>query len=330
MAKAQAAAAESAPAEERTPYAVAIAQAKERFQQLNGAGLEYSAEALFALQSCQNNDYLARIASENPLSLRMAVANVAAIGLTLNPVFLFAFLVPRDGKVVLDIGYRGLIKIATDIGSIKWAKAELVYASDDFRYLGPAKEPDHVADVFATPEERGDLRGAYCIAKTADGDVLVEAMSASDIYKAREKSAAYSKSKSGPWVDFPGEQAKKTVIKRASKTWPKTDREQRLAEAIRILNEDNGEGLLELAEGRRDRSERPGKTVLTAPVGKIPPAEEVSARVVATVAEVVERARKSGVWAAALDYVNQKYKGSDLDYALGEIDKAKREATRAA
>ncbi len=327
MAKAQAAAGNQASAEEHPPYAVAIAQAKDRFQQLNGAGLDYSAEALFALQSCQNNDYLARVANENSMSLKMAVANVAAIGLTLNPVFMFAFLVPRDGMVVLDISYRGLIKIATDIGSIKWAKAELVYTGDEFRYLGPAKEPHHVADVFAGADERGDFRGAYCIAKTAEGDVLVEAMSAADIYKAREKSAAYSKSKSGPWVDFPGEQAKKTVIKRASKTWPKTDREQRLAEAIRILNEDNGEGLLDVVGGRPERS---GKTIITAPAGKVPAADEVSNRVVATVAEVVERARKSGVWAAALDYVNQKYTGSDLDYALAEINKAKREATRVA
>ena len=320
MAKSQVGA-QAAPAEQHPSYALAIARAEERFRKLNSAGLDYQAEALFALQSCQNNDYLARVADGNPMSLLMSVANVAAIGLTLNPVFMFAFLVPRDGKVVLDISYRGLIKIATDIGSIKWAKAELVHTNDEFRYLGPAKEPYHVADVFAAPTDRGDFRGAYCIAKTHDGGVLVEAMSASEIYKVRDLSAAYAKNKSGAWVDFFGEQAKKTVLKRASKTWPKTDREQRFAEAIRLLNEENGEGLLELAE-ERARQERQARTVITVPVGKVPAAEEVSDRVRRTVMEVIERARKGGAWGAARDYVNQKYTGSELDYALAEINKA--------
>lgn len=326
MSKAQAAAPEAAPTNPRAPYLAAIAEARGSFQKANSSGLEYQAESLFAMQACQNNDYLMRVASENPTSLKIAIANVAAIGLTLNPVFGFAFLVPRDGRVLLDISYRGLIKIATDIGSIKWAKAELVYTKDDFRYLGPAKSPHHIADIFASPEDRGEFRGAYCVAKTSDGDMLVEAMRAEQVYRARDKSLAYTKHKSGPWVDWFDEMAKKTVIKRGSKTWPKTDREQQLAEALRILNVDNGEGL----EPIEDRPPASRKAIVMAPVGKVPTADQVSDRVRATVLEVVERARKGGAWAAAYDYVNQKYQSADLDYALSEINRAKDEAARAA
>src|SRR5699024_1726795 len=138
----------------------------------------------------------------------------------------YAYLVPRDGAIVLDISYKGLIKIATDTGSIMWARADLVYEHDEFTYHGPANMPEHKADVFR--KDRGALVGAYCIAKTCDGDVLTEVMPVEEIEKIRGKSMAYVKKKSGPWVTWFTQMVKKAVIKRASKTWPYTDRSQLL------------------------------------------------------------------------------------------------------
>lgn len=69
--------------------------------------------------------------------------------------------------------------------------------------------------------------------KTADGDYLTEEMSLAEI-KAVE---ATSKAKNGPWKTFWEEMARKTIVKRASKYWPKA---QRLDSAIHLLNEDEG------------------------------------------------------------------------------------------
>ncbi len=216
----------------------AIEKSKSKFLHLSTPE-NYERESMFAYQAVLKNDYLMKIAEQNPQSLRNAVINIAAIGISLNPALGDAYIVPRDNAAVLDISYKGLIRIATDTGSIKWAQAELVYENDNFVYRGPATAPLHECDPFG---DRGEFRGVYCIAKTADDDILVEVMSAKEIHEVRDKSELYKHNKIGPWKDWFGEMAKKTVIKRASKTWPKTDKIGRLEHAIEVLNQ-QGEGV---------------------------------------------------------------------------------------
>jgi len=83
--------------------------------------------------------------------------------------------------------------------------------------------------------DRGETVGAYCIAKTHQGDVLVDIMSAPEIAKIRGAAK-----QDGVWSKWPDEMAKKAILKRSSKQWPKTDREDRLDRAIAVLNECEG------------------------------------------------------------------------------------------
>jgi len=229
------------------PALLAIGKSRERFETITLAAstrMAYESESMFAMQAIMKNDYIYGIANSAPDSVRNAVINVASIGLSLNPATAYAYLVPRDRRICLDISYQGLIKIATDTGSIRWAKAELVYTNDNFMYKGIAVLPEHSFNPFG---DRGEFAGVYCVAKTSDGDYLVETMTAEQINEIRNKSEAYKsfaagKAKQCPWVDFFGEMTKKTCIKRASKTWPKSQRGDRLQSAINILNE-NGEGI---------------------------------------------------------------------------------------
>lgn len=218
-----------------------IVQAKEKFLSIAENNpeikVEWQRESMFALQQIQKNEMTQDIAHKSPASLRNAIINVASIGLSLNPATAYAYLVPRDNQICLDISYRGLIKIATDTGSIMWAKADVVYEQDQFTYYGPAKPPYHEADPFS--KERGDIRGVYCIAKTHDGDYLVEAMSREELDDIKGKSKG-AKSPYSPWNTFYTEMCKKAVIKRASKTWPKTDRHEHLDKVIEYVNEEEG------------------------------------------------------------------------------------------
>lgn len=185
--------------------------------------VNFEQEAHFALQALRGNDYLAKIASENPDSLIDAVHNIASVGLSLNPALKHAHLVPRGKKVCLDFGFKGLSHLAIDAGSVLYVQAELVYSKDKFVLRGRGQEPIHERNPFDV--DRGNKIGAYCIAETADGKFLVETMTAQEILAIRDRTESYrayldKKIKTCPWVSDEGEMFKKTVIRRHSKAWP--------------------------------------------------------------------------------------------------------------
>jgi len=212
------------------------------FSKQNQYGLAFKSECLFARQQIVKNDLTQKTANNNPASLRNAILNVAAIGISLNPAMAHAYLVPRGGQICLDISYKGLVKLATDAGAIEWAKPELVYENDTFNYLGPCTPPEHVADVFG---DRGNPVGAYCLARLKN-DYMVEIMNWAEIQKVRDT----SKAANGPWKTWPLEMAKKTIVKRASKSWPQSNGRDRLDTAVEVINQHEG-----LIEEQRSMSE---------------------------------------------------------------------------
>lgn len=209
---------------------------------LSDRSINFDREAEFALQTLYSNDYAMKIAMQNRASVIAAVVNIAAIGISLNPSKRQAYLVPRDGKICLDISYMGLMDLAIDSGSIRWGQAELVYESDVFELVGVDKEPVHKRSPFA--RDRGQVVGVYVVVKTVDGDYLTDTMSREEIDGIMARSQSVKSGKSSPWKTDWGEMAKKTVVKRAYKYWPKTER---LDTAIHHLNTDGGEGLAVLS-----------------------------------------------------------------------------------
>lgn len=215
------------------PWQDAIASAESKFSEIahaQGNLVIYQKEAMFALQVIERSEALRNCA---PASVRNAIINVASVGLSLNPATQYAALVPRKSVACLDIMYRGLVKLATDTGNVAWVKAVLVHAHDEFEYLGVDARPHHKLDPFASAEARGAIVGGYTIAKLAAGDVLIDTMSTDDFARVR----ACSKAKDSPWNDWFDEMCKKTLIKRAAKLWPHSER---LDRGIAILNEHEG------------------------------------------------------------------------------------------
>jgi len=204
--------------------------------------IKFSVESQFAIQALQSNNFLAGIAQKNIASLQNAIINIASIGISLNPANKHAYLVPRDGKICLDISYMGLLHLAMSSGSIMWGQCKLVYSNDQYQNQGLDKSPTHSYSAFG---DRGSVIGGYCTVKTPEGDYLTEEMSLDEIKKIEQA----SKAKNGPWKTHWSEMARKTIVKRASKYWPKVDR---LDAAIHHLNTDVGEGLQQDAQQQRD------------------------------------------------------------------------------
>lgn len=293
----------------------AIESSKDKF---SGSSLDFFQEQIFATQLLMNNSYLLDVAKKSPSSLRLAMYNVAAVGLTLNPNQGLAYLVPRrlrkneEPKVMLDISYRGLITIGVETGAIRWAKPELVREKDEFVYKGPAEKPIHNFDPFST--DRGALRGGYCIAELSTGGVLVEAMSKADMDKIRDHSEAFKKG-FGSWVEWEDQMQLKSVVKRGSKWWPKNS--PRMAKALQILHEENGEGLAVLSKDM-------------ATVGMLPPPpsrDEVPIAVQNTVKQLVDRAVKQNAFEACRELMGSRIKNpAELSFAYSVLDNAKAES----
>ena len=222
----------------------------------NGAlvddAVSWQKEKQFAIQAFQANEYLSKVATQNPPSAQNALINVAAIGVTLNPASKMAYLVPRKGSVYLDISYIGLLHLAQSTGSILWGQAKVVYENDTYENVGVDKSPMHKTNPFGN---RGEPIGVYCVVKTATGDYLTDEMSRADVESIRDRSESWKRSQSGPWKTDPLEMWRKTVVKRASKYWPKVER---LDKAIDFLNTEGEEGF---TNNHREIEINPSQTI---------------------------------------------------------------------
>lgn len=225
---------------------------------LTDQAISWQKEQQFAIQAFQKSQYLEKTARANPASAQNAIINVAAIGITLNPAAKLAYLVPRDGAVCLDISYMGLLHLAQVSGAIQWGQCKLVHQGDTYESNGLDKAPTHRYNAFG---ERGPVVGGYCTVKTAQGDYLTEEMSLAEI-RAVEAS---SKAGNGPWKNWWDEMARKTIVKRASKYWPRCER---LDSAIDHLNTDGGEGIQSAEQAAPEVIANPADTIRAAIAAK--------------------------------------------------------------
>lgn len=171
-----------------------------------------------AMTAIQNNPDLA---NADRRSLFGAVVRLAQDGLL--PDGREAALVLFGNKAQAMPMIAGVLKKIRQSGDVAKISAQVVYENDHFvvRY-GFDEDVEHSPPALDKP--RGKPIGAYATAVLKDGSQLLEVMSLEQIEKVRSVSRA---GKSGPWVQWWDEMARKTVMRRLSKRLPmSTDLEE--------------------------------------------------------------------------------------------------------
>ena len=115
---------------------------------------------------------------------------------------------------------EGVIKLMHNSGLIKTICAEVVYENDLFDYeLG---SNPHITHKPLITGDRGKPICVYAIAITSNDGQYIEIMNMDEIEKCRAV-ARGSTSPHSPWVQWPDQMRKKTVIHRIAKRLPKND-----------------------------------------------------------------------------------------------------------
>src|SRR5215472_3154473 len=177
----------------------------------------------------------------DPISIMACVVESAQLGLELDNVLGYAYMVPLKGSAHLIVGYRGFLHLIHQSGVVSSVSAEIVRPGDEFRrVLGTRRELVHVPKPIPKGDNPDNWLGAYAAAEYMTGRTDFEYLERVQIEAARNRSQSWRAFKSDgretPWNTDAGEMWKKTAIRRFAKRMPKetTDKRPALLRAVML------------------------------------------------------------------------------------------------
>jgi recombination protein RecT len=186
----------------------------------------------------------------DPLSIVAAVMEASELGLSLSKSAGEAYLVPYWNKKAqvneaqFIPGYRGLCKLMYQSDFVALVDARIVREGDEFHV---AYEPDlQFRHVPCLDSDGRRATHAYAFVKLRTGERKVEVMTLAQIEAVRSRSKS---SDSGPWMTDYEEMCKKTVLRRVSKTLPRSEMLSRAIEADEREYENGPRSVVSAAPG---------------------------------------------------------------------------------
>lgn len=198
--------------------------------------LRWAQEKEFALTIIQGSKNLSQA---TPESIGQAMLQAGAMGLSLNPILSYCYLIPRRARkrrqgeserdyamvptiVYASPSYKGLAVVCERSGLYAISpRAEVVFRADHYVYRGPVEKPEHVPTLKASERREEAAHFVYAVAKLRTGDYICENLDRETVQRIRRMS------------DFPNsimwspdklwsEGWKKSAIRRLCKTAPKS------------------------------------------------------------------------------------------------------------
>lgn len=167
------------------------------------AALQWGQEKQFILALLKSKPDLQRCTGD---SLYDALLQAGSMGLSFNPTKKLCYLIPRrlrrrregESKAQYEASvptiayaspsYIGLAYLVASSGAAIWTRAEVVFNADRFRYLGPAREPDHEPTLDPKKRTEPQAKGVYAMTKLHNGDVLCEYIDKETVQRIRAMS----------------------------------------------------------------------------------------------------------------------------------------------
>lgn len=155
------------------------------------------------------------IANCNATSVMYAAFNAVQIGLTPGKTLGHCYFVPKGGECQLWIGFKGFAKLARQHGAVMSLHTNVVHKGEEFSQWADKHGADfrHIVPPDRPVSTHDNVIGAYCVAQLPGGVSEFEWMSRDEIDKCRPKH------KTPVWDAHYDQMARKTVLKRAAKSW---------------------------------------------------------------------------------------------------------------
>lgn len=172
----------------------------------------------YAITACQDTPKLLEC---DRTSLFRSVMTAAVLGLEVDAKIGLAYILPfydrGSNKAQFIPGYKGYITLAQNAGF--YVSSGVVREGDEFDYAHGTKGFLHHRPAGRlTGKERGEILGAYAIAKNPQGVEIFKVLELEDIYVSRAASASYKShlqdpKKKSPWIDNPAAMYAKTAVR---------------------------------------------------------------------------------------------------------------------
>lgn len=160
----------------------------------------------------------------SPASVLIACYNSARMELAPGKQQGLAYFVPFKGECQLIVGYRGFIELAYRNAFLKQFHADVVYAGESWDYHidehGPRLHHQPDLERIEATGKADNIVAAYCVWTNANGGTGVRVVPGSTVAKRYND-------RSDAWKYYYHQQAVKTAIRAASKSWRMTPQLQR-------------------------------------------------------------------------------------------------------